>query len=101
MLPLLARSRSIAAIPDEASVRMSTTTRSGAAPSADRAFDDADRHTAGAQQLRDLAFEFVVVADDLRCELSHGSLLNQTNRFRERRRSAPGRRFPCGARRSA
>jgi hypothetical protein len=35
-LGLLARSRSIAAIPDEASERMSTTTRSGPMPSAER-----------------------------------------------------------------
>ena len=67
-----ARRRSIAAIPDDASARMSTTTMSGPAASS-RTFDfhDADRDAARAQQLRDLPLELVVVADDGCCELRH------------------------------
>ena len=71
-LPWPARSRSMAAIPDEASARMSTTKTSGATPSA-AAFDDADGNAAGAQQPRDLPFELFVVTDDRCCKLCHGS----------------------------
>ena len=44
--------------------------------------DDADRHAAGAQQPRDLPFEFLVVADDLGCELGHGNAAFQETRNR-------------------
>ena len=37
------------------------------------AFDDADGHAAGAEQSRDLPFEFFVVADDRCCKLGHRS----------------------------
>ena len=36
-------------------------------------FDDADGHAAGAEQSRDLPFEFFVVADDRCCKLGHRS----------------------------
>jgi hypothetical protein len=35
--------------------------------------DDAHRNAAGAHHLRGLPFEFLIVADDERCELGHGS----------------------------
>ena len=44
--------------------------------------DDADRHAAGAQEPRDLPFEFLVVADDLGCELGHGNAAFQETRNR-------------------
>ena len=81
-----ARSRSMAAMPDEASARMSTTTTSGPAVSLPAcALDDADRDAARAQKRCDLPLEFVVVTDDGCRELCHGCLLNQSNRFGKRR----------------
>ena len=63
----VARSRSIAAMPEAASARRSTTATSGCEPSRRATVDDPDRDPTRPQQRGCLAFEFVIMADDERC----------------------------------
>ena len=105
MFALDARSRSIAAMPDDASRADVDDHEVGSGAFRGPSLDDAYGHAAGANQPGHLALEFLVVTDNLCGELRHGpcatSLLNETDRLSGTRPAGRRRRRPCACRRSA